>query len=102
MKVKKQANLKDFSERGQMSSLSEASDTGDDDPNIVIKKQTYERGQLVYFLPDPEWLEPYDDGTTRTIEDLDPEDWWLGLILDCVDFTYPDGDIASVLRVAVS
>lgn len=56
----------------------------------------------MYFLPDPEWLDLADDGESMAVDDLDPEDWWLGLVLDCAELKYKTGETASVLRVAVS
>ena len=81
---------------------------GHEDPPLpkerdtIVEKQLYQRGQLVYCLPDPEWLEPNEDGIVVTIDDLRPEDLWLALVLDCVDIKHQEGRASSMLRVAVS
>lgn len=87
---------------GALSSASEGDHTDDDDPNFYFKGITFTRGQLVYFLPDPEWLDDrVGEDEPLTVEDLGTDDWWLGVILDCAELRYKDGTTACALRVAV-
>ena len=88
---------------GRISSEDSENHTDPDDPNYIYEYQKFKRGQLVYFLPDPEYLEhPPEEVDSVTVDDLNTDDWWLGLILDCAELKYKDGTTVCVLRVAVS
>lgn len=83
------------------------SDDGDytdvEDPNFFFRGVKFKRGQLAYFLPDPEWLgDRSDEQEPLTKDSLEPNDWWLAVVLDCGELNYTDGSSACVLRVAVS
>lgn len=94
--------------RAEKGTLLSGTDDGDvtdpEDPNFYVRSLKFKRGQLAYFLPDPEWLgECKDDGRQPMKPgDLEPDDWWLAVILDCAEVKYTDGSAACVLRVAVS
>lgn len=87
-----------------MSSYDEEADyTDPEDSNYILTHKVIRRGQLVYFLPDPEWLGDRDsDDGMATVDNLRTEDWWLGVILDCAELKYKDGTTACALRIAVS
>lgn len=86
---------------GRLSSADSADQTDPEDPNFFYRNVKYKRGQLVYFLPDPEWLETRDEDAPVTVNDLSTDDWWLGVILDCAELRYKDGTTACALRIAV-
>lgn len=98
--VDKERNRKALAS-GNVSSLSEADGTDPDDPLVFRKEIVFTRGDLVYFLPDPAWLEEVGDQQTITVEDLRTEEWWIGLVLDCVELRNKNGEADAVLRVAV-
>lgn len=88
---------------GNLTETDDGDYTDTADPNFFFRGLKFKRGQLVYILPDPAWLEERAaEEDPLTVENLEAEEWWLAVVLDCAELKYRDGSTACILRVAVS